>query len=324
MGMYNEVRERVLKGDEMKNQLKADFAMLVVTMFWGSSYLFMKMGLTDIDALNLIAMRFGIAFLLSGALFYKRLLKVEKLAIRRGMILGIILFFVFITITYGVQYTSASNAGFLVSLAVVFVPVLASTVSKRKLQTRIIVSICIAMIGVALLTLSGTFRIHVGDVLCILGAFMYAIHIIVTDTFTKNVDSITIGTIQLGFTGLLGLIFSMFVGGTQLPKTEESWVAVFALSIMCSAFGFIVQTVAQKYTPPTHTGLIFTMEPVFTVIFAYIFEGETLSLRGIVGASLVLFSVLFAVFDPKKIFGVKSFSQRIVDVVSSQLDSSRK
>jgi drug/metabolite transporter (DMT)-like permease len=71
---------------------------------------------------------------------------------------------------------------------------------------------------------------------------------------------------------------------------------------MCSAFGFIVQTVTQKHTPPTHTGIIVSMEPVFAVIFAYIFEGETLSSRGFVGAALVLLSVLFAELDVKKLF----------------------
>ena len=297
----------------MSNQLKADFAMLVVTMFWGSSYLFMKLGLMDIHVLNLIAMRFGIAFLLSGAIFYKRLLKVDKSTFYRGMILGILLFFVFVAITYGMQYTSATHAGFLVSLAVVFVPILASTMTGQKIQIRVIVSVCAAILGVALLTLNDKFRINPGDILCILGAILYAVHIIVTSVFTRTANAITMGTVQLGFTGLLGLFFGMFFGGSQLPSTPNAWVAVLALSILCSAFGFIVQTVTQKYTPPTHTGLIFSTEPVFTVIFAYFFQGETLSPRGIAGAFIVLLSVIFAEVDPKKLFATISIYKRSVN-----------
>ncbi|KUO95663.1 multidrug transporter [Ferroacidibacillus organovorans] len=303
------------QGDErVSNRLKADLAMLMVTMFWGSSYLFMKLGLMDVHALNLIAMRFGIAFLLSGTIFYKRLLKVDKRTFYQGMILGVLLFFVFVAITYGVQYTSVTHAGFLVSLAVVFVPILTSTITKQKVQIRVIVSVCTAILGVGLLTLNDKFRINPGDILCILGAILYAIHIIVTSVFTRTANAITLGTIQLGFTGLLGLFFGMFFDKSQLPDTPSAWVAVLALGILCSAFGFIVQTVTQKYTPPTHTGLIFSTEPVFTVIFAYFFQGETLSLQGIAGASIVLLSVIFAEIDPQKLFTTVSVYKRGVNV----------
>lgn len=284
----------------MTNQLKADVGMLLVTLFWGSSYLFMKLGLADMHPLNLIALRFGIAFLVAGTAFHKRLFQIDKSTLGRGIILGIVLFFVFVAVTYGVQHTSAPHAGFLVSLAVVFVPILASTVTKQKIQRNVLVAIGIAILGVGLLTLNDHFSMNLGDVLCLSGAFLYAIHIIVTDAFAKRGDPITLGTMQLGVAGVLGLIVSGFLGNAQLPNTEDAWIAVLALSILCSAFGFIVQTVTQKHTLPTHTGLIFSLEPVFTVIFAYLLTGETLSPRGLVGASLMLLSILFAEFGPQK------------------------
>ncbi len=73
-------------------QLKADFMMVMVTMFWGSSYLFMKMGLQSIQGFNLIALRFGIAFILAGIVFYKRLIKIDVKTIKYGFLLGSILF----------------------------------------------------------------------------------------------------------------------------------------------------------------------------------------------------------------------------------------
>jgi drug/metabolite transporter (DMT)-like permease len=143
---------------------------------------------------------------------------------------------------------------------------------------------------------------NVGDFLCILGAALYAAHIIVTGELTRNVDSITLGILQLGFAGVLGLLFSLSMEETALPSTTESWYSVLALSILCSAIGFVAQTVAQNHTNPTHTGLIFSLEPVFAAIFAFLFADEALSLRGYLGAAIILFSVLNAEVDLKKLF----------------------
>src|SRR5690349_9117669 len=106
------------------SQLKADLTMLIITMFWGSSYLFMKMGLDSIEGFNLIALRFGIAFIIAGAVFYKRFIHIDFQTIKYGFLLGTILFTLVSVVTIGVKFTSISNAGFLFALSVVFVPLL--------------------------------------------------------------------------------------------------------------------------------------------------------------------------------------------------------
>ncbi len=128
---------------------------------------------------------------------------------------------------------------------------------------------------------------------------------------TKNVDAITLGVLQLGFTGAWGLLFSLFFEKPQLPNTTESWGAILALSILCSAVGFIGQTAAQKHTTPTHTGLIFSLEPVFAAFFAFIFVDEVLPEKGYLGAILVLIGVLTAKIDFKKLIIRKEFSKTI-------------
>jgi drug/metabolite transporter (DMT)-like permease len=285
----------------MNSQLKADFMMLMVTICWGSSYLFMKTGLHSIQEFNLIALRFGIAFFLAGIIFHKRLIKTDFKTIMYGFVLGSILFLVFVSITFGLKSTSASNAGFLVSLTVIFVPILSTIFLKKKPEKRFFLGACLALIGIGLLSLNNQLKVSHGDLFCILGAVLYAIHILVTGKLTMNVDSITLGILQLGFTGALGVVFSLIMETPKLPNTIESWFSVLGLSILCSAIGFIVQTAAQKYTTPTHTGLIFSLEPVFTAVFAFLFVGETLSARGYLGAGIVLLSVLIAEIDFKKL-----------------------
>jgi drug/metabolite transporter (DMT)-like permease len=290
-----------IAGIVMNSQCKADFMMLIVTICWGSSYLFMKMGLQSIQEFNLIALRFGIAFLLSGSLFYRRLMKTDLKTIKCAVILGSILFSVFSFIIVGVKSTSASNAGFLVSLTVIFVPILSAVFLKKKPEKRVVFAVCLAVIGIGLLTLNNQLKVRIGDVFCILGAVFYAIHIVVTAKLTKHVDSIILGILQLGVCGGLGLIVSFIVEVPKFPNNSEAWFSVLALSVLCSAIGFIAQTVAQKYTTPTHTGLIFSLEPVFAAAFAFMFAGELLPIKGYLGAGIVLLGVINAEVDFKKL-----------------------
>ncbi|MET3292349.1 UNVERIFIED_CONTAM: drug/metabolite transporter (DMT)-like permease [Brevibacillus sp. OAP136] len=281
----------------MRTQAKADGMLVIVTLFWGSSYLFMKMGLTALQEFNLIALRFGIAFLLAGLIFYRRMLRSDWKTIRSALVLGVILFGVFASVTFGVKMTTTANAGFLVSLTVIIVPIISSIVGRKIPEGKVIVGVILAIAGIGLMTITSSLAIRMGDMLCIVTAFCYALHILTTGALTKQVDSIALGVWQLGVTAAIALVFSFCVETPQLPSTPASWTAVMALSILCSGVGFIVQTTAQKFTTPTHTGLIFSLEPIFAALFAILFLDETLTLRSYVGAATVLAGVLLAELD---------------------------
>ncbi|WP_081707601.1 DMT family transporter [Bacillus massiliigorillae] len=288
------------KGSNM--QVKADIMMLIVTICWGSSYLFMKIGLDSLQGFTLIFLRFIFAFILAAVVFYKRLLKVNMKTIKYSFILGTVLFFAFAFLAVGMRTTTASNAGFLVSLAVIFVPVISGIFLKQKTEFRLVIGVSTALIGIALLTLNSHFQLSIGDFYCIICALLYSVHIILTGKLTKHVDSISLGVLQLGFVAAWGFIFSLLFEAPQLPQTVNAWIAVLALSIICSALGFIIQTIAQQHTTPTHTGLIFSLEPIFSALFAFIFIGETLTVRGYIGATLVILGILFAEINFKKLF----------------------
>lgn len=281
----------------MQTKFTANAMLLLVTIFWGFSYLFMKMGLHSIQEYNLIALRFGIAFFLAAAFFPTRLRRATAQTIRYAFILGFILFLVFSCITFGIKFTSTSNAAFLVSLTVIFVPLLASLIVKKIPESNVMVGVAFALLGVGLLTLNNQLRINFGDFLCVAGALLYAAHIIVTEKLTMAVDSLLLGIIQLGFAGALGFIFSLLLETPRFPINLQEWIPILVLSILCSAIGFVVQTVAQQHTTSTNTGLIFSLEPVFAAIFAFLFLGEVLSAQGWLGALLVLCGVIYSQVD---------------------------
>jgi len=286
----------------MNKQIKADLMLLMITVFWGASYMLTKLGLGDLQPFNLTAIRFIIAFILSGAVFHKQIFSADKKTIKYSLILSILLVGMFISMTYGLQYTTASNAGFLISLSVVLIPVISYLFLKQNIEKKIIFSLCLVVIGIALLTLDTQFKVNVGDLLCLLCALFCAVHVVVIGIFTREVDSIALGILQLGFAGLFCIIISMLTENVKLPNTPVSWLSVLMLSIFCTAVGYIVQSTAQQYTSATHTGLILSLEPVFSAILSYIFLKENLAVRGYVGAALMLISVLIAELDLNSIF----------------------
>ncbi|WP_461615139.1 DMT family transporter [Clostridium sp. Marseille-QA1073] len=291
----------------MNSKTKADLMLLMITIFWGASYILTKIGLETFEPFNLIALRFIIAFGISAIVFKKQIFKIDIKTIKYALILSIILFSVFISMTFGLKYTSASNAGFLISLSVVLIPVISFIFLKQKIEKKVIVGVCLALIGIGLLTLNTELRLSSGDLLCILCALLFAAHIVVTSVFTQKVDSIALGVLQLGFVGIFSVLFSMLTETVKLPNNSISWFVVLSLSILCTAVGYIVQTTAQQYTSATHTGLILSLEPVFSAIFAYAFLGEILTRKGYIGAVILLLSVLIAELD----FNKKSASKSV-------------
>ncbi|WP_410515182.1 DMT family transporter [Paenibacillus sp. BR2-3] len=270
---------------------KAELLLLLVTMFWGSSYLFMKMGLNTLGEFNLIALRFGLAFIAAGVIFYKRLRNVNAGTLKYGAVLGFLLLAVFTCITYGLKTTTTSNAGFLVALTVIFVPMIEVLVFRKRSQLQQLFGSLLAITGIGL-TLNSSLHMQPGDLLCILAALFYAVHILVTGKAVKSCDTLNLGMVQLGFTGGFAWILSAVWETPALPSSVPGWIAILALGILCSACGFILQPIAQKYTSPTRTGLIFSLEPVFAAFFGYWFAGEQLSVQGYAGAALVLLGIL--------------------------------
>jgi drug/metabolite transporter (DMT)-like permease len=282
----------IKRNDELMKPFKADLMLLIVTVFWGSSYLFMKMGLDTLGEFNLIALRFGLAFLLGATIFHKRLRRINLKTLKYGALLGFLLLGVFTCITFGLKTTTTSNAGFLVALTVIFVPMLQVLVFKNKVGFPQVFGSLLAIGGIGLLTLNASLTVQPGDLLCMLSAVFYAVQILVTGKAVKENDTLSIGILQLGFAGGYALVLSLIFETPTLPSSLPGWTAILALGILCSACGFILQPVAQKYTSPTRTGLIFSLEPVFAALFGYWFVGEKLTMQGYAGAALVLLGIV--------------------------------
>lgn len=277
----------------MSKQLQADGMLLAVTLCWGVSYYLMDVSLTEMDPFTLNSYRFLGAFVIAGLICFKKMQGISKETLKYSAIIGFFLFFVYIGATYGVKYTTLSNAAFLCSLTVIIVPILQFIFFKQKITKKVILVVFMCAIGIALMTLGEGFSINIanlkGDLLSMTTGISYAFVLILTEkgVSDERVDAFQLGVMSLGATGLFNLMAAFVVETPVLPHSANVWGAVIFLSVFCTGVAYIIQPIAQKYTPADHVGVIFSLEPVFAAFVAFFLAGEVLIPRAYFGAFLM-------------------------------------
>lgn len=273
---------------------RAELLMLFVTFCWGSSYLFMKEGLEAFGPFTIVAYRFGIAFLVAAVLLGRGWRKITGPMVWAGFLVGLIVFGAFASLAIGLQYTTTSNAGFITSLMVVFIPFVERFGYHQPLRRSVMMTAALSAVGIGFLTLHNGLRLNPGDLLCLFGAFLNAVQVSYSERLLAKMDAVMLGMLQFGFTGLLGLITAFILEVPALPASEGSLFAMLYLGLICSAFGFIAQLVAQKYTSAERIGILFCLEPVFATMIGVVYLHEVFGPLSLVGAVMVLTAVILS------------------------------
>lgn len=280
---------------------KANLLLVLVTVAWGASYLFTKTAVAELAPFTLIAYRFLLAFFITALVFWKRIKHTNVQTLVASSILGLVMGIVCILFGYALRITEASVAGFLIATTVIIVPMLMVGIT-RKLPTRqVVIGGGVTLIGLALFSLNGTITISVGMILCLITAFLYAVHIIMNNYCTQKMDSLQLGVYQLFFAGFFSLIGALVNEPLQLPASAMGWGSLLMLAIFCSAFAIIVQSIAQQHTTAVSTGFIFSLEPIFAALFAFAFLQERMTGQEWIGAAFIFAGVLAANYTSPKI-----------------------
>lgn len=283
----------------MDRQRKADLMLVLATSFWGISTCLTAICLAELQPLMLNAFRFFTGFLVLGVVFRKRVARASRETLKYSILVGLSLVLVYLGATYGVLYTSVSNASFIGAMAVLFTPVFEFFLYRKRPDRKFALSLALCLVGVALLTLNETLRPALGDVICLLVPLFYAVDILLTEkAVTKpEVDPVALGVCELAVVAVVMLLGSLIFEAPSFPRSGTVWASVLFLGLFCSGICFVIQSVEQQYTTASHAGLIFTLEPVFSAVFAFFLLDETLSLRGYIGAALMLASLVLMELD---------------------------
>lgn len=284
-----------------KNQVKADLALLIVTIAWGVSFLLTKNALVGLETFNFLAVRFGIATLISVVIFLKDMIRMSRKTLLLGIGVGSVMFAAYALQTVGITLTTISKSAFITGTSVLMVPLFMALFLKRIPDRSSLLGAFMAFVGLGLMTLTGgsadvgaAGSLNLGDLLTLIAAVGFALYILAVGKYTTQVDSIPFAIVQLGTVAVFSGITSLLFESPIVPTGSETWFAILFLAIVCTSLAFIVQNVAQKYTTSTHTALIFSGEPVFAAMFAYVMIGEVLGRNGIIGGGLILAGMLVA------------------------------
>jgi drug/metabolite transporter (DMT)-like permease len=278
----------------------ADSLLLITTFFWGVTFVIVKEAIESVPVFVFLSQRFVLATIIMTAicLILRRPFKIG--VVGRGVVMGMFLFGGYAFQTAALLYTSASNAAFLTGLNVILVPVLGTLFYGYHVNKHMIIGVILASLGLFLLsTKGGALRPNNGDLLAGICAISIAMHVIYTGKYAVDSDVYWLTAIQLGVVALLSSVFSFFMGDIILDWHPEIAWALTITALFATVFAFLVQTSMQRLTSPTHTALIFCMEPVFAAVYAYFAIGERLGTSGFFGAVLIFAGMVLSEIESR-------------------------
>ena len=186
--------------------------MVLVACIWGVTFVIVKNALADIGPFLFVGIRFLLASLLLAALSFKDILKVRFPTLTTGSLLGIFLCIGYSFQTLGLKYTTSSNAGFITGVSVVLVPLIYALINKKKPGLITSLTVIMAALGLFFISFpSGSFRLNYGDMLVLICAFGFAMHIITVDLYSHKHNAVAITAVQILFVGLVCSIIGLIV-----------------------------------------------------------------------------------------------------------------
>jgi drug/metabolite transporter (DMT)-like permease len=282
-------------------RFKADLTLLLVSIIWGSAFVAQR-----------VAGQMGSVYLFNGARYLLAALVVLPFAIKasratnpayivsgeqyRWMFgVGFVLFGGSAIQQLGLLYTTAGNAGFITSLYVVLVPVVLFLVWREKVHWISIVAVALAGVGAFFLSTAGRFEVRAGDVIELLGALFWTLHVIMLGKYASRFEPMSFSVGQLVVCGLLNLgvgIFTEISLPTSLPLLGAvAYTALFSLGLC-----YTLQIWAQRHTPPADAALILSLESVFAVLSGWLILNEKLGLIQVFGCVLIFVAVFLSQF----------------------------
>jgi drug/metabolite transporter (DMT)-like permease len=277
--------------------LRANFLLLLAAFIWGLAFVAQKNGL---DFLPPFAFN-GLRFLLGGlVLLPVALLRrpAEGTASGRslwlgGLLCGVFLFLAASAQQIGLLWTTAGKAGFLTALYVVIVPLL-STLLGKPVRPVLWLCIVLAVAGLYLLCLNGTWSVNRGDLLELFCALMFALHILVVDRVAPRADGIRLSCLQFWVCGLLSLPLILFVERPAPAAVSAAWIPLLYTGVLSCGVAYTLQVVAQKNTSPAVASLIMCLESLFALLAGFFILREPVSAREWLGAALLLAALVLA------------------------------
>lgn len=286
----------------MKRELKASIMLFATAIIWGLAFVAQAAGMEHLGPLSFTASRCFVAvvflyltykFFMMKSASYRE----EKFDMKRTLVGGSICGLVF-TIAINLQqvsliYTTAAKASFLTALYIVFIPVIGLFFGRRP-SVKIIICIFLAMVGTYLLSIKGGLKINRGDLIVILSALVFAIHILLLTKYSTNTNAVLVSLVQFAVCGVISLAGALVLEDISMEAILKSQATILYVGILSSGVGFTIQLMALKDLEPVVASMICSLESVFGALFGWLILSQEMTEREIFGAIIIFLATIFA------------------------------
>lgn len=291
---------------------KGELILLLITLFWSATFVIVKESLVDVSSMLFVGFRFLIAGLILLPIVIRKNIEWKDVNLKLPIVLGILLFLGFATQTIGLRYTSATKSAFLTGSAVIIIPILQTIIERKKPKIGSVVGVIIVLLGILLLSGGNSFftlledlsaNFNFGDWITLLCAIFFALYVVYLDVISNQYNFWLLLIIQIGVTTLLAFIFAFVFDVTNFEAIKLEFSPQLGFGIMYTAIFATLATTAlqtkyQKLVTPTKAGIVYSFEPIFAAVIAYLAIGERITTFGLIGASLIFMGLIISeVFD---------------------------
>lgn len=275
----------------------ASALLVVATVLWGFAFVAQKSAMSEVGPLTFAGIRYligGLVILPLAIWEYRR----RKAAPTRKQLrlLGIVcaaFFFGSWLQQAGLQFTTATNAGFLTALYVLVVPVLALVALKSPPHPVTWVGAPLALVGVYWLNGGGLGNFNGGDLLVVISAAFWGMHVLALGLLARATGlPIAISSATFIAAGLLAMGGAFVSEAPRLAAIVSIWPQIAYAALLSTSLAFTLQAVAQQYVPPANTAIILSGESLFAALGGALILGERLPVAGYAGATLILCAIV--------------------------------
>jgi drug/metabolite transporter (DMT)-like permease len=265
---------------------KAVWGLLVVTIVWGATFIWMKQAMnavqTEIDTYGqtaVVSVLVGGRFLIAAIALFIGSSK-ARMALRErelwsgGTVLGLILLVGFTTQMVGIDTISPSTSAFLTSLYVVFTALISTKMAGQPVTRMMIVGVLLATFGAGFIEGPPHLAWGKGELLTVVCAFFFALHIIFTQSITQRMDPLGVTITYFIIVSIGSFIISIFMGGMdtfklwELTLQQDVLFPLLCLGLLGSLFALLLLNLLQRHLHPVQAAIIYGLEPVWATMFA--------------------------------------------------------
>jgi len=290
-----------------KHNLKYNLLLLIAAVIWGFAFIAQRVGIKYIGTFTFNGIRFALGGLslipLILFLDYKSKSKAltdkdiknsnKRVLYPAGLLAGLCLFIAATLQQIGLVETTAGKAAFITGLYIVLVPILGMFL-KHKTGILNWIGAVTAVAGLYFLSVNEHFTLSRGDLFELIGAFFWAVHILLIDYYSPKVNALKLSCMQFFVCSILSLITAVFLEKIILACIIQASIPILYGGLLSVGVAYTLQVIGQKNADPTHAALILSLEAVFAALGGFILLNERLSTMGLIGCILMFLGMIIS------------------------------